>query len=105
MNIKNIPSCEVNNLHNLVYKVSTLHLTRCIHVYPFINSNNIYIYFVCCNCIIIFCHDLQVERKRHIGNDIVNIVFWDGDPNTAPSFKPSMMKTRFTRILSFLNVP
>ncbi|XP_045201546.2 GTPase-activating Rap/Ran-GAP domain-like protein 3 isoform X4 [Mercenaria mercenaria] len=44
----------------------------------------------------------QVERKRHIGNDIVNIIFWDGDPNSAPSFKPSMMKTRFTHIFALV---
>ncbi|XP_052788627.1 GTPase-activating Rap/Ran-GAP domain-like protein 3 [Mya arenaria] len=42
----------------------------------------------------------QVERKRHIGNDIVNIIFWDGDPTTIPSFKPGMMKTRFTHIFA-----
>ncbi|KAL5011298.1 hypothetical protein ScPMuIL_009849 [Solemya velum] len=42
----------------------------------------------------------QVERKRHIGNDIVNIIFFDCDPNKAPSFKPSMMKTRFTHIFA-----
>ncbi|XP_052215441.1 GTPase-activating Rap/Ran-GAP domain-like protein 3 isoform X2 [Dreissena polymorpha] len=42
----------------------------------------------------------QVERKRHIGNDIVNIIFWDGDPNCIPSFKPGMMKTRFTHIFA-----
>ncbi len=40
-----------------------------------------------------------MERKRHIGNDIVNIVYVESDGNKAPSFKPSMMKTRFTRIL------
>ncbi|XP_070175609.1 GTPase-activating Rap/Ran-GAP domain-like protein 3 [Littorina saxatilis] len=40
----------------------------------------------------------QVERKRHIGNDIVNIVFLECDPDKTPSFKPSMMKTRFTHI-------
>ncbi|XP_041371207.1 GTPase-activating Rap/Ran-GAP domain-like protein 3 isoform X2 [Gigantopelta aegis] len=40
----------------------------------------------------------QVERKRHIGNDIVNIVFVDCDTDKTPTFKPSMMKTRFTHI-------
>ena len=43
---------------------------------------------------------LQVERKRHVGNDIVNIIFYEVDGDTLPSFKPSMMKTHFTRILS-----
>ncbi|ESP05020.1 hypothetical protein LOTGIDRAFT_109410, partial [Lottia gigantea] len=42
----------------------------------------------------------QVERKRHIGNDIVNIVFVDCDSDKIPSFKPAMMKTRFTHIFA-----
>ena len=41
----------------------------------------------------------QVERKRHIGNDIVNIVFVECESNKAPAFRPSMVKTHFTRIL------
>ena len=42
----------------------------------------------------------QVERKRHIGNDIVTIVFQEvEDPNMDPSFKPSMIRSHFTRIL------
>ncbi|KAK2145077.1 hypothetical protein LSH36_704g00039 [Paralvinella palmiformis] len=41
----------------------------------------------------------QVERKRHIGNDIVNIIYVDCDSCQTPSFKPLMMKTHFTRIL------
>ncbi|XP_055959069.1 GTPase-activating Rap/Ran-GAP domain-like protein 3 [Patella vulgata] len=42
----------------------------------------------------------QVERKRHIGNDIVNIVFVDCDSDKMPTFKPAMMKTRFTHIFA-----
>ncbi|OON24049.1 Rap/ran-GAP [Opisthorchis viverrini] len=42
----------------------------------------------------------QIERKRHVGNDIVNIIFVDGiEPDAQPSWMPSMMKTHFTRIL------
>ncbi|VDP17331.1 unnamed protein product [Schistosoma margrebowiei] len=42
----------------------------------------------------------QIERKRHIGNDIVNIIFVDGcPPGQQPSWTPSMMRTHFTRIL------
>ncbi|KAJ8969540.1 hypothetical protein NQ314_001692 [Rhamnusium bicolor] len=43
----------------------------------------------------------QVERKRHIGNDIVNIVFIDADdPESAHSqFNPTCIKSQFTRIL------
>ncbi|GAA6066629.1 GTPase-activating Rap/Ran-GAP domain-like protein 3 isoform X1, partial [Tachysurus ichikawai] len=37
----------------------------------------------------------QVERKRHIGNDIVTIVFQEGD-DASPSFKPSMIRSHFT---------
>uniref|UniRef100_A0A671W6N4 GTPase-activating Rap/Ran-GAP domain-like protein 3 n=1 Tax=Sparus aurata TaxID=8175 RepID=A0A671W6N4_SPAAU len=40
----------------------------------------------------------QVERKRHIGNDIVTIVFQEGD-DASSSFKPSMIRSHFTRIL------
>lgn len=39
---------------------------------------------------------LQVERKRHIGNDIVNIIFVDGD---CCDFTPNCIKSQFTRIL------
>uniref|UniRef100_A0A8C7UAQ0 GTPase-activating Rap/Ran-GAP domain-like protein 3 n=1 Tax=Oncorhynchus mykiss TaxID=8022 RepID=A0A8C7UAQ0_ONCMY len=42
----------------------------------------------------------QVERKRHIGNDIVTIVFqFQEGEDTSPSFKPSMIRSHFTRIL------
>lgn len=48
---------------------------------------------------------LQVERKRHIGNDIVNIVFIE--QSTAPNvdtvlptmFDPTWIKSQFTRKL------
>lgn len=39
----------------------------------------------------------QVERKRHIGNDIVNIIFIDGDDSC--DFSPNCIKSQFTRIL------
>lgn len=42
---------------------------------------------------------LQVERKRHTGNDIVNIVFVDGDVGDGCDFAPSCIKSQFTRIL------
>lgn len=38
----------------------------------------------------------QVERKRHIGNDIINIIFVDGD---EADFSPNCIKSQFTRIL------
>lgn len=45
----------------------------------------------------------QVERKRHIGNDIVNIVFIDADDSVGPElhshFNPICIKSQFTRIL------
>lgn len=40
----------------------------------------------------------QVERKRHIGNDIVTIVFQEGEESSS-AFKPSMIRSHFTRIL------
>ncbi|CAM1314470.1 GARNL3 (predicted) [Pycnogonum litorale] len=42
----------------------------------------------------------QVERKRHIGNDIVNIIFLDGDLDDLLSFKPSVIKSQFTHIFA-----
>ncbi|KAM7540608.1 hypothetical protein Aperf_G00000023525 [Anoplocephala perfoliata] len=43
----------------------------------------------------------QIERKRHIGNDIVNIIFFDTKDVEKPlSWKPSMMKTHFTHIFA-----
>jgi hypothetical protein len=39
-----------------------------------------------------------VERKRHIGNDIANVVFFEYDGDKVPVFSPSMMKTHFTHI-------
>lgn len=46
----------------------------------------------------------QVERKRHIGNDIVNIVFVDIDNDEQSEmahaqFNPTYIKSQFTRIL------
>ncbi|XP_030063403.1 GTPase-activating Rap/Ran-GAP domain-like protein 3 [Microcaecilia unicolor] len=43
----------------------------------------------------------QVERKRHIGNDIVTIVFQEGE-ESAPSFKPSMIRSHFTHIFALV---
>ncbi|OXB73965.1 UNVERIFIED_CONTAM: hypothetical protein H355_010238 [Colinus virginianus] len=43
----------------------------------------------------------QVERKRHIGNDIVTIVFQEGE-ETAPAFKPSMIRSHFTHIFALV---
>jgi len=40
----------------------------------------------------------QIEKKRHIGNDIVNIVFFD-DPAQVLKFDPTHIKSQFTRIL------
>ncbi|KAL0965183.1 hypothetical protein UPYG_G00277860 [Umbra pygmaea] len=43
----------------------------------------------------------QVERKRHIGNDIVTIVFQEGE-EASPSFKPSMIRSHFTHIFALV---
>ncbi|XP_056408493.1 GTPase-activating Rap/Ran-GAP domain-like protein 3 isoform X2 [Hyla sarda] len=43
----------------------------------------------------------QVERKRHIGNDIVTIVFQEGE-ESSPSFKPSMIRSHFTHIFALV---
>ncbi|XP_059571773.1 GTPase-activating Rap/Ran-GAP domain-like protein 3 isoform X4 [Alligator mississippiensis] len=43
----------------------------------------------------------QVERKRHIGNDIVTIVFQEGDESSS-AFKPSMIRSHFTHIFALV---
>ena len=45
------------------------------------------------------CFVLQVERKRHIGNDIVNIVFQECESHERPTFTPYGIRSQFTRIL------
>lgn len=42
----------------------------------------------------------QLERKRHIGNDIVNVIFLEGGDPKNLSFNPSYMKSQFTHIFA-----
>ncbi|XP_033104198.1 GTPase-activating Rap/Ran-GAP domain-like protein 3 [Anneissia japonica] len=45
----------------------------------------------------------QVERKRHIGNDIAAIVFQEvANPDDEPTFKPSMIRSHFTHIFALV---
>ncbi|KAK9752078.1 CNH domain [Popillia japonica] len=53
----------------------------------------------------------QVERKRHIGNDIVNIVFVDSDDpdaicnqDTHSLFNPTCIKSQFTHVFAVVSV-
>ncbi|EEZ97268.2 GTPase-activating Rap/Ran-GAP domain-like protein 3 isoform X1 [Tribolium castaneum] len=51
----------------------------------------------------------QVERKRHIGNDIVNIVFVDVDDPTQSEnahalFNPTCIKSQFTHVFAVVSV-
>ena len=41
---------------------------------------------------------LQIERKRHIGNDIVNVIFLDGSLKEFSRFKPVFIKSNFTHV-------
>ncbi|XP_054270708.1 GTPase-activating Rap/Ran-GAP domain-like protein 3 isoform X2 [Macrosteles quadrilineatus] len=45
----------------------------------------------------------QVERKRHIGNDIVNIVYVDGGPAEMVHFNPSFIKSQFTHVFAVVS--
>ncbi|XP_042205762.1 GTPase-activating Rap/Ran-GAP domain-like protein 3 isoform X2 [Homarus americanus] len=45
----------------------------------------------------------QVERKRHIGNDIVNIVFLDGTIDEMATFSPSFIKSQFTHVFALVS--
>uniref|UniRef100_A0A914WTJ9 Rap-GAP domain-containing protein n=1 Tax=Plectus sambesii TaxID=2011161 RepID=A0A914WTJ9_9BILA len=42
----------------------------------------------------------QIERKRHVGNDIVNLVFEAGGDPAHPNFSPTMMKSHFTHVFA-----
>ncbi|XP_050459379.1 GTPase-activating Rap/Ran-GAP domain-like protein 3 isoform X1 [Cataglyphis hispanica] len=41
----------------------------------------------------------QLERKRHIGNDIVNIIYAD-DPSTVDTFNPNCIRSQFTHVFA-----
>ena len=45
----------------------------------------------------------QLERKRHIGNDIVNIIYTD-DPILLETFNPNCIKSQFTRKYRIIGV-
>ena len=40
----------------------------------------------------------QLQRKRHIGNDIVNVIFLDGSLKEFSRFKPVFIKSNFTHV-------
>lgn len=44
----------------------------------------------------------QIERKRHIGNDIVTIVFQDVDDHAEPDFTPSSARSQFQHIFALV---
>ncbi|XP_043274870.1 GTPase-activating Rap/Ran-GAP domain-like protein 3 [Venturia canescens] len=43
----------------------------------------------------------QLERKRHIGNDIVNIIYTD-DPTVFETFNPNCIKSQFTHVFAIV---
>ncbi|XP_066594271.1 GTPase-activating Rap/Ran-GAP domain-like protein 3 isoform X2 [Prorops nasuta] len=43
----------------------------------------------------------QLERKRHIGNDIVNIIYAD-DPSVLETFNPNSIKSQFTHVFALV---
>ncbi|PAV76655.1 hypothetical protein WR25_23381 [Diploscapter pachys] len=47
-------------------------------------------------------NEQQIERKRHVGNDIVNIVFESSNDPLHPSFSPTMMKSHFTHVFALI---
>ncbi|XP_046739654.1 GTPase-activating Rap/Ran-GAP domain-like protein 3 isoform X9 [Diprion similis] len=44
----------------------------------------------------------QLERKRHIGNDIVNVIYTD-DPTALDSFNPNCIKSQFTHVFAIVS--
>ncbi|KAL7301678.1 hypothetical protein TKK_0005680 [Trichogramma kaykai] len=43
----------------------------------------------------------QLERKRHIGNDIVNIIYTD-DPSLLDTFNPNCIRSQFTHVFALV---
>ncbi|XP_014478192.1 PREDICTED: GTPase-activating Rap/Ran-GAP domain-like protein 3 isoform X1 [Dinoponera quadriceps] len=43
----------------------------------------------------------QLERKRHIGNDIVNIIYTD-DPAAVDTFNPNCIRSQFTHVFAVI---
>ncbi|XP_012283954.1 GTPase-activating Rap/Ran-GAP domain-like protein 3 isoform X2 [Orussus abietinus] len=44
----------------------------------------------------------QLERKRHIGNDIVNVIYSD-DPNFLTTFNPNCIRSQFTHVFAVVS--
>ncbi|XP_014601552.1 PREDICTED: GTPase-activating Rap/Ran-GAP domain-like protein 3 isoform X2 [Polistes canadensis] len=44
----------------------------------------------------------QLERKRHIGNDIVNIIYID-DPAAVDNFNPNCIRSQFTHVFAVVS--
>ncbi|XP_015181329.1 PREDICTED: GTPase-activating Rap/Ran-GAP domain-like protein 3 [Polistes dominula] len=44
----------------------------------------------------------QLERKRHIGNDIVNIIYTD-DPAAVDNFNPNCIRSQFTHVFAVVS--
>ncbi|XP_076276251.1 GTPase-activating Rap/Ran-GAP domain-like protein 3 isoform X1 [Lasioglossum baleicum] len=44
----------------------------------------------------------QLERKRHIGNDIVNIIYTD-DPDVIDTFNPNCIRSQFTHVFAVVS--
>ena len=65
---------------------------------------------MCCDEIhvhLLYCFISQLERKRHLGNDIVVIIFVDGENpeltyESCLTFNPSCMKSHFNHIFALV---
>ncbi|XP_065068004.1 GTPase-activating Rap/Ran-GAP domain-like protein 3 isoform X1 [Rhopilema esculentum] len=47
-------------------------------------------------------HAQQVERKRHIGNDIVVVIYFEGYGKRKPVFSPSFIRSKFNRVFAIV---
>ena len=64
--------------------------------------NYYYMYIYIYKDLINFLNLKKLERKRHIGNDIVTIVFQDLDENQEPDFTPSSARSQFQHIFALV---
>ena len=73
-----------------------------LYPFPVLSSfcNGLYYQLAAFNCLI-FLFSLQLQRKRHIGNDIVCIVFMEA---TKTKFVPDCIKSNFLHSFAIVQV-
>ena len=103
-----LPYSEENkqqvDLHSSPHLISTGFVCQYFH---FTSAHHLSKNALCMICVFEWFTPLQLERKRHIGNDIVVIIFVDGEDEKAREaalqFSPSCIKSHFNHIFALVS--